>query len=96
VLKTTATKSNPLKMNCKNCTCGACVNDRQRTDLKKHRLQVIRKWLWNYNPHEAAKSMLHEVAAGRGGNKREWALEIEAELPTRDSQAVLALIGKVE
>ena len=91
-----ATKSNTPKMNCKNCTCEACVNDRQRTDLKKHRLQVIHKWFWNYNPREAAKSMIQEVVAGRGGNKREWALEIEAELPTRDSQAVLALIGKLD
>lgn len=83
-------------MNCKNCNCQSCVNDRSRTDLKAHRLLTIDRWSWNCSPREAAKILLAEVAAGRGGSKREWAMEVEAELPTRDSQAVLRLIGPLD
>ena len=83
-------------MNCKNCNCPACVNDRNRTDLKAHRLLTIDRWSWNCNPREAAKILMAEVAAGRGGSKREWAMEVEAELPARDSQAVLKLIGELD
>lgn len=57
---------------------------------------VINKWPWNCNAREAAKMLMNEVTAGRGGSKREWAMEVEAELSVRDSQAVLALIGQLD
>ena len=81
-------------MNCKNCECPSCVNDRNRTELKSHRLLTIKQWWWHCNPSEAADMILAELAAGRGGSRREWAMDIEAELPPRDSQAVLKLIGE--
>ena len=91
-------KSNtePPKMNCENCNCPSCVNYRNRPELRAHRLLTIKRWWWYCNPREAADILLAEVAAGRGGSKREWAMELEAELPTRDSQAVLELIGELE
>lgn len=87
----------PIKlMNCKNCNCEACVNDRNRTDLKKHRLLLLNRMSWNSSPREAAKIILAEVAAGRGGSKKEWALEMESIFPMRDALAVLEHLGKLD
>lgn len=83
-------------MNCKNCNCPDCVRDRNLSDLQKHRLRVISRWFWNCSPREAAAKIREEVDAGRGGSKRDWAREVDAELPHRDSVAVLRLLGDLD
>jgi len=65
-------------MNCPNCNCQRCIEDRKRTDLQAHRLKVIESWNWNAPISEAASSLQEELRAGRGGTEKQWHDEIRS------------------
>ena len=76
-------------MNCPNCNCPCCEEDRLRYDLKSHRLKVLESWNWNVGPGQARRELKEEIKSGRGGDREDWEREIKKFFSVHDANLIL-------